>query len=130
MYDTFRWYVQYTDLQKRFFSKLTTPYVHVQFGYGLPTIPHWSNSSLRVAPTPTETGAETSLPPWNVLRTHLLCISTLKLLLDAGAQIKSRSALTVAAKQGRTDVVAFLLDRGGGPAAADVVDIIDEILDK
>lgn len=42
------------------------------------------------------------------------------MLLDAGAHIKSRSALTVAAEQGRTDVVAYLLDRG-----ADVDEIPD-----
>lgn len=47
-------------------------------------------------------------------------ISTLKLLLDAGAQIKSRSALTCAAREGRTDVVAYLLDRG-----ADVDEVPD-----
>lgn len=39
-------------------------------------------------------------------------IPTLTLLLDAGAQIKTRSALTTAAYEGRTDVVAYLLDRG------------------
>lgn len=39
-------------------------------------------------------------------------IPTLKLLLDAGAQMKTRSALTIAARKGRTDVVAYLLDRG------------------
>lgn len=47
-------------------------------------------------------------------------ISTLKLLLDAGAHIKSRSALTLAAREGRTDVVAYLLDRG-----ADVDEVPD-----
>lgn len=42
------------------------------------------------------------------------------MLLDAGAQIKTRSALTRTAQDGRTDVVAYLLDRG-----ADVDEIPD-----
>lgn len=47
-------------------------------------------------------------------------IPTLTLLLDASAQIKTRSALTTAAYEGRTDVVAYLLDRG-----ADVDEVPD-----
>lgn len=54
-------------------------------------------------------------------------IPTLILLLDAGAQIKTRSALVMAAREGRTDVVAYLLDRG---ADVDEVPDNDDIYDN
>lgn len=66
-------------------------------------------------------------------RTALECaaysasIPTLILLLDAGAQIKTRSALVMAAREGRTDVVAYLLDRG---ADVDEVPDNDDIYDN
>jgi len=45
-------------------------------------------------------------------------IPILKALLDEGAELKTRSALPIAARQGRTDAVSYLLDRGA---------VIDEI---
>lgn len=51
-------------------------------------------------------------------RTPLECgaysasIPTLALLLDTGAQKKTRSPLVIAAREGRADIVTYLLDRG------------------
>ena len=39
-------------------------------------------------------------------------IPVLELLIDAGAQIRTRSALSIAAGEGRVDAVRYLLDRG------------------
>lgn len=52
-------------------------------------------------------------------------ISVLEALLDAGAETKGRSVLPKAAYWGRTDVVAFLLDRG---MAIDEVPNNDDLL--
>lgn len=41
-------------------------------------------------------------------------IPTLEALLNAGAELTGRSALSNAAGKGRSDIVAYLLDRGAG----------------
>ena len=48
-------------------------------------------------------------------------VSIVKELLDAGAQLETRSALPDAAQQGHSDLISYLLDRGAG---------IDEIPDN
>lgn len=48
-------------------------------------------------------------------------IPLLKALLDAGAELKHRSALPIAAGEGRIDAVLYLLDRGA---------VLDEIPDN
>lgn len=53
--------------------------------------------------------------------TYSSSIPLLKALLDAGAELKHRSALPIAAGEGRTDAVLYLLDRGA---------VLDEIPDN
>lgn len=71
-------------------------------------------------------GADPNANLWMELRTPLECavlISTsiMKVLVDAGAQIKGSFALTLAAYHGKTEAISYLLNCGAP---------IDEVLDS